>query len=148
VFSYLHSEIFSNDLLRAVNGRSHLFSSVFLTQMAQGSIMDPEGKLRWLRFFVLSLCTSRQRRSDLFLPYLSQFIETDPSFRATVCNPCSRECVVISLHSFRRVVQESIVACRPVAGQRARDKQIYKSRCWVTASQTNMFPLQRLKYKY
>jgi hypothetical protein len=37
-------------------------------------------------------------------------------------------------------------ACIPVAGQQPRDKQIYKSRYWVTVSQTNMFPQQRLNY--
>jgi hypothetical protein len=36
------------------------------------------------------------------------------------------------------------VATRPVAGQRPRDKQIYKNRCWPTASQRNMFPRKRL----
>jgi hypothetical protein len=39
-----------------------------------------------------------------------------------------------------------IVACRPVAGQRPWDKQIYKSRYWVTPSQTNMFQRKRLNY--
>jgi hypothetical protein len=42
---------------------------------------------------------------------------------------------------------ENIVACWPVAGQRPRDKQIYGSRWWVKASQTNMFPRKRLNYK-
>jgi hypothetical protein len=32
------------------------------------------------------------------------------------------------------------VACRPVAGQWLWDKKMYKSHCWLTASQTNMFP--------
>jgi hypothetical protein len=41
---------------------------------------------------------------------------------------------------------EYILACRPVAGQRPRDKQLYKSRYLVTASQTNMFPRQQLNY--
>jgi hypothetical protein len=41
----------------------------------------------------------------------------------------------------------SYVACRPIAGQRPWDKQIYKSCCcWVTASQTNMFLWKRLNY--
>jgi hypothetical protein len=142
VLSYLHSEIFSNDLLRAVHEMSHVFSPVFLTQVAQGSNVDPEWKLYWLRFFVLSLCISRQHRNGIFLPYLSHFIRTHASFKATVCNPCSRETPLsylrsnISLHFFRPVVQEIIVACRPLAGQRAWDKQIYKSHCWVTALQT------------
>jgi hypothetical protein len=39
-----------------------------------------------------------------------------------------------------------IVACRPVAEQRPRDMKIYKSRCWVTASQTNIFPRKQLNY--
>jgi hypothetical protein len=34
---------------------------------------------------------------------------------------------------------ENIVACRPVAGQRPQDKQIYNSRYYVTASQTSVF---------
>jgi hypothetical protein len=41
---------------------------------------------------------------------------------------------------------DRIVECRPVAEQRLRDKQIYKSRYSVTASQTNMFLLQQLNY--
>jgi hypothetical protein len=39
-----------------------------------------------------------------------------------------------------------IVACRPVAGQRSRVKQICNGRCWVAASQTNMFPWKQLNY--
>jgi hypothetical protein len=35
---------------------------------------------------------------------------------------------------------------RSVAEQRPRDKQMYNSRYCVTASQTNMFPLQQLNY--
>jgi hypothetical protein len=38
------------------------------------------------------------------------------------------------------------VTCRPVAGQGPRDKQIYKSRYWVTPSQSNMFSRKRLNY--
>jgi hypothetical protein len=37
-----------------------------------------------------------------------------------------------------------IVACRPVAGQRPRGKQIYNSHYWVTASQTSMLLWQQL----
>jgi hypothetical protein len=32
-----------------------------------------------------------------------------------------------------------IVACRAVAEQQPQDKQIYSGRCWLTASQRNMF---------
>jgi hypothetical protein len=39
-----------------------------------------------------------------------------------------------------------IVACRPIAGQQLSYKQIHKSCCWVTASQTNMFPWKWLNY--
>jgi hypothetical protein len=39
-----------------------------------------------------------------------------------------------------------IVACRPVAGQWPRGMQIYWSRCWVTASETNMLPWKQLYY--
>jgi hypothetical protein len=42
-------------------------------------------------------------------------------------------------------ISRNIVACRLVAG-RQRDKQIYDSRYWVTASKTDMFPSQQLSY--
>jgi hypothetical protein len=38
------------------------------------------------------------------------------------------------------------VARKPAAGQRLQKKQIYKSRYWVTVSQTNIFPRQQLIY--
>jgi hypothetical protein len=38
-----------------------------------------------------------------------------------------------------------IVACRPISGQRPRDKQICNSRCWVTASQASVFAQQQLE---
>jgi hypothetical protein len=36
-----------------------------------------------------------------------------------------------------------IVTCRPVARQRPRNKQLYNSRCYVTAPQTGMPPRQQ-----
>jgi hypothetical protein len=55
--------------------------------------------------------------------------------------------------SFRKIVymsacysKNTVAACRRVAEQRQLDKQMYKIGYWVTASQTNMFPRQRLKY--
>jgi hypothetical protein len=36
-----------------------------------------------------------------------------------------------------------IVACTPVDRQQPRNKQIYNSRCYVTAPQTSIFPRQR-----
>jgi hypothetical protein len=50
-------------------------------------------------------------------------------------------------HMFGDIDLYSIVARKPVPGQRSREKKIYKSRCWVTASQTNIYPRQRLNYK-
>jgi hypothetical protein len=61
-------------------------------------------------------------------------------------------CCVISLpwkhaclHCQNTVVLH-IVPCRPVTVQWPRDKQLYKSCYWVTASQTHMFPRQQLNY--
>jgi hypothetical protein len=41
---------------------------------------------------------------------------------------------------------ENIVACRPIARKRPCNKQLYNSRYWVMASQTNMFQWQKLNY--
>jgi hypothetical protein len=40
---------------------------------------------------------------------------------------------------------KNIVACRPVARQRPRKKQLYNSCCWITASQTSMPARQQLE---
>jgi hypothetical protein len=42
--------------------------------------------------------------------------------------------------------EENVAACRHIAGQQPRDKEIYKSHCLVTPSQTNMLPWKRLNY--
>jgi hypothetical protein len=65
------------------------------------------------------------------------------------------QCQVLPLSKIRRGLTQNmhlcavnyIVARRPVARQRPRNKHMYGSRYWVTASQTNMFPRQQLNYK-
>jgi hypothetical protein len=42
----------------------------------------------------------------------------------------------------RSLIFESIVACRSVARQRQRNKNLYASQCYVTAPQTSVFSWQ------
>jgi hypothetical protein len=53
---------------------------------------------------------------------------------------------VIFFHVISLSLILNTVARKPVAGQRPREKKIYKIRCWVTFSHTNMFQRQRLNY--
>jgi hypothetical protein len=53
---------------------------------------------------------------------------------------CLQHIKLSMIYKVAPVAYDNIVACRPVAGQRLWDKQIYKSHYWVTSSQTNMFP--------
>jgi hypothetical protein len=51
-------------------------------------------------------------------------------------------CPEVAERKFLRNVYS--VACRPAARQPPRNNQLYKSRCYVTALQTNMFQRQQL----
>jgi hypothetical protein len=42
---------------------------------------------------------------------------------------------LISTYTYRRSWDSNIIACRSVAGQRPRGKEIYESRCWVPGQQ-------------